>query len=104
MAGGTLGHILEVCDAIRHIISFCIGLFLLEYAATKNRCRHCAQGMRKEGGMILLLKRLRSHAKGVTMVEYALIAALVAIAAVTILATLGTTVSTVFSNVNSNMS
>lgn len=42
--------------------------------------------------------------RGVTMVEYALIAALVAIAAVTILATLGTTVSSVFSNVNGNMS
>ena len=42
--------------------------------------------------------------RGVTMLEYALIAALVAIAAVTILATLGTTVSSVFSNVNANMS
>jgi pilus assembly protein Flp/PilA len=42
--------------------------------------------------------------KGVTMLEYALIAALVAIAAVTILSTLGTTVSSVFSRVNANMS
>jgi pilus assembly protein Flp/PilA len=42
--------------------------------------------------------------KGVTMLEYALIAALVAIAAVTILSTLGTTVSSVFSKVNANMS
>jgi pilus assembly protein Flp/PilA len=50
------------------------------------------------------LKRLKSDLKGVTMLEYALIAALVAIAAVTILATLGTTVSSVFSNVNANMS
>ena len=42
--------------------------------------------------------------KGVTMVEYALIAALVAIAAVTILSTLGTTISSTFSKVNANMS
>ena len=54
--------------------------------------------------MISLVDRLKINTKGVTMVEYALIAALVAIAAVTILATLGTTVSTVFSNVNANMS
>ena len=38
------------------------------------------------------------------MVEYALIAALVAIAAVTILSTLGTTISQTFSKVNANMS
>ena len=50
------------------------------------------------------LRRLKADLKGVTMLEYALIAALVAIAAVTILATLGTTVSSVFSNVNANMS
>jgi pilus assembly protein Flp/PilA len=48
--------------------------------------------------------RLGKDKKGVTMLEYALIAALVAIAAVTILSTLGTTVSSVFSKVNANMS
>lgn len=48
--------------------------------------------------------RFTKDKKGVTMLEYALIAALVAIAAVTILATLGTTVSSVFSKVNANMS
>jgi len=42
--------------------------------------------------------------RGVTMMEYALIAALVAIAAVTILSTLGHTISTTFSKVNANMS
>lgn len=42
--------------------------------------------------------------KGVTMLEYALIAALVAIAAVTILTTLGGTVSTTFSKINGAMS
>ena len=54
--------------------------------------------------MFPIVVRLRENKRGVTMVEYALIAALVAIAAVTVLATLGTTVSTVFSTVNANMS
>ena len=51
-----------------------------------------------------ILTKLKSDLRGVTMVEYALIAALVAIAAVTILATLGTTISQTFSTVNANMS
>jgi len=51
-----------------------------------------------------LPKAFGKDKKGVTMLEYALIAALVAIAAVTILSTLGTTVSSVFSRVNANMS
>ena len=42
--------------------------------------------------------------RGVTMMEYALIAALMAIAAVTILSTLGHTISTTFSKINANMS
>lgn len=58
-----------------------------------------------EGSVTMgILRKLKADIKGVTMLEYALIAALVAIAAVTILATLGTTVSSVFSNVNANMS
>jgi pilus assembly protein Flp/PilA len=51
-----------------------------------------------------LLKKLKADRRGVTMLEYALIAALIAVAAVTILATLGSTVSGVFSNINSQMS
>ncbi len=50
------------------------------------------------------LKQLWSDKKGVTMLEYALIAALVAVAAVTILTTLGSTVSGVFSTINAKMS
>jgi pilus assembly protein Flp/PilA len=42
--------------------------------------------------------------RGVTMVEYALIAALVAIAAVTVLSSLGGTISKTFSKVNVEMS
>jgi pilus assembly protein Flp/PilA len=50
------------------------------------------------------LKQLWSDKKGVTMLEYALIAALIAVAAVTILTTLGGTVSGVFSTINDKMS
>jgi len=50
------------------------------------------------------LRRLRPDERGVTMIEYALIAALVAIAAVTILGTMGSSISSVFSKVNSNLS
>ena len=41
--------------------------------------------------------------RGVTLVEYSLVAALVAIAAVTILGTMGHTISSEFSKVNSAM-
>lgn len=50
------------------------------------------------------LHRLKADRKGVTMLEYALIAALIAVAAVTILTTLGGTVSGVFSTINDKMS
>jgi len=49
------------------------------------------------------IRKIARDRKGVTMMEYALIAALVAVAAVTILSTLGTTISTVFSKVNAKM-
>jgi pilus assembly protein Flp/PilA len=50
-----------------------------------------------------LIRKFRRDGKGVTMTEYALIAALVAIAALTILSTLGSTISSVFSRVNAKM-
>jgi pilus assembly protein Flp/PilA len=37
--------------------------------------------------------------KGVTMIEYALIAALVAVVAITALTTLGTTLTSIFTNI-----
>ena len=58
----------------------------------------------REGTKIRLIRKFRRDRKGVTMMEYALIAALVAIAAVTILSTLGKTISSVFSKVNAKMS
>lgn len=54
--------------------------------------------------MLAKLKSLLRDRRGVTMLEYALIAALVAVAAVTILTTLGSTVSGVFSTINDKMS
>jgi pilus assembly protein Flp/PilA len=50
-----------------------------------------------------LIRKIARNRKGVTMMEYALIAALVAVAAVTILSTLGTTISATFSKVNAKM-
>jgi pilus assembly protein Flp/PilA len=50
------------------------------------------------------LVAILGNQRGVTMMEYALIAALVAVAAVTILSTLGHTISTTFSKINANMS
>ena len=46
------------------------------------------------------LRRFKDDCGGVTMIEYALIAALVAIAAITILSIMGTSISKIFSNVN----
>jgi pilus assembly protein Flp/PilA len=54
--------------------------------------------------MFSKLQRLLRDRRGVTMLEYALIAAFVAVAAVTILTTLGSTVSGVFSTINDKMS
>ena len=54
--------------------------------------------------MLRSIKRFLAEEAGVTMVEYALIAALVAIAAVTILSTMGTSISKIFSRVNSALS
>jgi pilus assembly protein Flp/PilA len=50
-----------------------------------------------------LIRKFGKDSKGVTMMEYALIAALVAVAAVTIVSTLGTTISSVFSKINAKM-
>ena len=52
---------------------------------------------------LLSLRRLIESEQGVTAIEYGLIAALIAIAAVVIMATLGTNLSTVFSEVASSL-
>jgi pilus assembly protein Flp/PilA len=53
--------------------------------------------------MYLALKDLRDGESGQAMVEYALILALVSVAAVGILSTLGTSVSSIFSSINADL-
>jgi Flp pilus assembly pilin Flp len=53
--------------------------------------------------MYLALKELRDGEAGQAMVEYALILALVSVAAVGILAALGTSVSSIFSSINQDL-
>jgi Flp pilus assembly pilin Flp len=53
--------------------------------------------------MYLALKDLRDGEAGQAMVEYALILALVSVAAVGILSTLGTSVSSIFSEINADL-
>jgi len=50
--------------------------------------------------MYLAAQALRDREEGQAMVEYALILALVSVAAVTVLSTLGTKVSTIFNSIN----
>jgi pilus assembly protein Flp/PilA len=53
--------------------------------------------------MYLAVKELRDGESGQAMVEYALILALVSVAAVGILAALGTSVSSIFSSINDDL-
>ena len=53
--------------------------------------------------MYLAAKALRDREDGQAMVEYALILALVSVAAVGILSTLGTSLSSIFNKVNTSL-
>ena len=53
--------------------------------------------------MYLALKSLRDEEEGQAMVEYALILALVSVAAVGILSVLGTHVSSIFNEINNDL-
>jgi pilus assembly protein Flp/PilA len=53
--------------------------------------------------MYLALKALRDGEEGQAMVEYALILALVSVAAVGILSLLGTSVSSIFNEINQDL-
>lgn len=53
--------------------------------------------------MYLALAALRDREEGQAMVEYALILALVSVAAVGILSTLGKSVSSIFSSINADL-
>jgi pilus assembly protein Flp/PilA len=49
------------------------------------------------------LRKIIRNSKGATAIEYGLIAALIAVAAITAMSSLGTKVGTTFNNVSSNM-
>ena len=53
--------------------------------------------------MYLAAKALRDREDGQAMVEYALILALVSVAAVTILSTLGGSISSIFDKINTDL-
>jgi pilus assembly protein Flp/PilA len=53
--------------------------------------------------LYLAIQELRDGESGQAMVEYALILALVSVAAVGILSTLGTSVSSIFSEINADL-
>ncbi len=53
--------------------------------------------------MYLALTALRNGEEGQAMVEYALILALVSVAAVAILSTLGSSVSSIFNEINNDL-
>lgn len=51
----------------------------------------------------MILKNLMSDESGQDLIEYGLIAALIALAAVTIMGSIGNSLKTVFSDINSNL-
>ena len=54
-----------------------------------------------ENAMLRLIRDLKSDKKGVTMIEYALIAGLISVVAITLLTAMGTSVSNLFGTINS---
>jgi pilus assembly protein Flp/PilA len=63
----------------------------------------CAGLNRKENPMRAFFTKLIQDEAGVTAIEYGLIAALIAVAAVTIMGTVGTNLSNTFSTVASKL-
>ena len=53
-----------------------------------------------ETAMLRLFRDLKSDNKGVTMIEYALIAGLISVVAIAMLTAMGTTVNSLFSTIN----
>ena len=51
--------------------------------------------------MLRLIRDLKSDNKGVTMIEYALIAGLISVVAIALLSAMGTSVKNIFSSINS---
>jgi len=56
---------------------------------------------RMENDMLRLIRDLKSDKKGVTMIEYALIAGLISVVAIALLSAMGTSVKNLFGTINS---
>lgn len=54
--------------------------------------------------MLRLIRDLKSDKKGVTLVEYALIAGLISVVCIALLTTMGSVISNLFSSINSALS
>jgi pilus assembly protein Flp/PilA len=54
-----------------------------------------------ENAMLRLIRDLKSDNKGVTMIEYALIAGLISVVAIALLSAMGTSVKNLFTTINS---
>jgi pilus assembly protein Flp/PilA len=54
----------------------------------------------EESEMLRLIRDLKSDKKGVTMIEYALIAGLISVVAIALLSAMGTSVKNIFSSIN----
>ncbi len=52
---------------------------------------------------MIFFRRLIKNSKGATAIEYGLIAALIAVAAISAMSTLGSKISTTFNNVSDNL-
>ena len=53
-----------------------------------------------ENAMLRLIRDLKSDNKGVTMIEYALIAGLISVVAIALLTAMGTSVKNIFTSIN----
>jgi pilus assembly protein Flp/PilA len=56
-----------------------------------------------ENDMLRLIRSLKSDKKGVTLIEYALIAGLISVVAITLLTNVGSSIKNIFSSINTSL-